>query len=132
MDMKFSASVIKAIDGLMRLQQGEFRSSPVPDWSNFRFPTKIKAGRISRNKRDGLPLSGQTETWDISRKFEFFYQRTRIASVFLDGSEVHWDKESSHNQTFWGVRRIEYLPDLMEGTVEEAVDVMDRPVMASR
>ena len=133
MEIRFSASVITAIDGLMRLHRGEFKGSPKPDWTNFRFPTKVKAGSIENGEWHDPHLSGPSKERDIVRKFEFFYQGKKIASVFLFGVEIHWDAIPSHNQTFWGVRSIEYLPDLMEGTVEdETVEVRDSKRLASR
>lgn len=113
MEMRFSLSVITAIEAVKRLEQGEFGKAPL--WCNFRFPSRLKASPIERVNRND-PIEGdRIGSWDLARKVEFFYSGRKIATVFLKGLEL--DGTQGDNNSFWGVREIEYLPYL-EGAEE--------------
>ena len=118
MEMQFSRSVITAMDGLMRLHRGEFRSAPIqPVWCNFLFPTSLKAGPI---KEEEHRPNGRLAYGFLTREVEFFYRGTRIATVVLYG--VRFRGASSDDEFQWGVSQIMYLPKAGAGEQDESVD----------
>ena len=124
MEMVFSASIITAIDAVMRLAQGRLWLGSeravlkeAPSWCNFRFPSRLKASPIERVERND-PIAGERiGSWELARTVEFFYLRKRVATVFLTGKLL--DGCSGDNDSFWSVQRIKYLLyDAEEGEAE--------------
>lgn len=125
MEMVFSASIVKAIDALMRLAQGKLwlglerevlKETPV--WCNFGFPSRLKASPIEQVKRNDPVVGELVGSWDLARTVEFFYLRKRVATVFLTGKQL--DGCPGDNSSFWGVQRIKYLLYLYDKKEEQA------------
>jgi len=122
MEMQFSASVITAIEGVLRLHEGKFKGVPAPIWCNFRFPSSLKASPIEYVKRNDPIPNERVGSWDLNRTVEFFYLGKRIATVFLTGCKL----DGMHlvdNGSFWGVRKIRYLPNT-DRTVDVESSIM--------
>lgn len=112
MEMVFSASVITAIDAVMRLHKGTFRHMPVkPTWHGFKFPSSLKASSIERVGERDPGVSGVT-SWELARTIEFFYFGKRIATVFLEGLEFDDVRCSRDNGSMWGIKQIKYLQNV--------------------
>ena len=114
MEMRFSASIIRAIDAVMRLKEGKL-GGVRPCWTNFRFPTSLRAGPIEGELWSKVrPISSR----ELRRTVEFFHLGKRIATVFLRGFELDDGHGRSADDFFWCVERIKYL--LCTGKDEEA------------
>ena len=133
MKMQFSASVVTAIEAVMRLHEGKLEGASQPVWCNFRFPHGLKASPIERVERNDPVLNERIGSWDLARTVEFFYLGKRIATVFLKGLKLD-GTDFLDDDSFWGVWKITYLPDTDRATEAESVTVFvgDRLTCAPR
>lgn len=126
MEMKFTASVVMAIDAMLKLQQGMLRvwlkgqeteygisdsrtllSAPV--WSNFAFFRKIESLSIER-KRRVEPQGDEGGHWEVERDIRFFHGVQLVGRVTLRGKKYDalLPKRSHDDKTMWAISKIAY------------------------
>lgn len=116
MEIKFTASIAKAIQCAIRLTSGRLtilsKGADIlndrarlpleyPSWCSFDFFGKLKASPIRRN-----PHGKKTGLWDLERQVEFFHFGHRLLVIDLIGKS---DGSGRENEAFWAVRKIGYF-----------------------
>ena len=126
MEIRFTASVIEAVQCVLRLTQGNLWVIPKegmgaipgvkvesPVWCNFDFFSRIKATPIRRIKRVD-PTRGRQGSWELERTIEFFHHGSCVAVVNLIGLKI--DEQSGlDNDSFWAVIRVGYFQSFSGG-----------------
>ncbi len=125
MEMKFTASVVEAIECVLQLQRGLLRyfpkgsdlsshdnsvSVPPPVWCNFSLFSfsRIKATPVKMTER----VHRTTEhigSWKLERKVEFYYWGHHVATVELIGHKSDGAFDKLDNGAFWAVTRLGYF-----------------------
>jgi hypothetical protein len=109
MEMKFTASIIEALDAVLRLEKGihpAISKTERPVWCNFSFFSRITATPIRRTKREE-PTQERLGSWMLERTVEFFHHGTRVAVVDLIGQKIDGE-DNLDNSSFWAVAKIGY------------------------
>ncbi|MFY9461577.1 MAG: hypothetical protein WAP51_00035 [Candidatus Sungiibacteriota bacterium] len=122
MEIRFTASVIEAVDCVLQLKRGTFWAHPKdttdpddgtkvkpPAWCNCNFFSRIKASPIRRTERVE-PTQERPGSWKLARTVEFFYHGSRVAAIDLVGQTIDgFHHEGLDNGSFWAVTRIGYF-----------------------
>lgn len=115
MEIRFTASVIEAIQFVLRLMKGKFWLSEggladSPVWCNFCFFSRIKASPIRRVERI-KPTRERPgpASWKLERTIEFFCRESRVAVVDLIGQKFDGDDDGLDKGSFWAVTRVGYF-----------------------
>lgn len=102
-EFKFTASIIEALEAVLRLKEGTLPAisrADQPVWCNFRFFSRIKATPIRCMNDQLVPKM-------LERTVEFFYRGIRVAVVDLVGQKIDGDNDSKFE--FWSVLKIGYF-----------------------
>lgn len=127
MEIRFTASVIEAVECVLRLNSGTLWVRPKgttdpaaitkverPMWCNFDFFSRIKASPIRRMERVE-PTQELLGSWKLGRTIEFFHHGSRVAVVDLVGCKIDGNHEDLDNSSFWAVTRIGYFQSFSGG-----------------
>ncbi|MBI4094734.1 MAG: hypothetical protein HY435_00890 [Candidatus Liptonbacteria bacterium] len=120
MEIKFTASVIEAVECALQLAHGNLWVHPKgtvglveemvkaarPSWCNFSFFSRIKASPVRRKTRVA-PTEERLGHWKLERRIEFFHAGAHVATVDLVGIKI--DGHDLDNESFWAVARIGYF-----------------------
>ena len=127
MKMKFTASVVMAIEVVMRLVNDKLWMPLVeqpldkrtkldsPKWEHFDFFREIEACPVrkkGRVEKGDLKPHESCPYWEMERKIRFFYLGIQVAVVTLEGKLYDSSKGTQDNVTFWSVARISYAKEL--------------------
>jgi len=126
MEMKFTASIVEALQCILKLERGnlfiypkgtDLSSKPVPSptrveapiWRDFHFFSFIRATKI-RFTRHIEPIEGRRcGSWMLERQVLFFHRGRRIALVKLVGQKLDVrDKKDFDNDSSWAVKSFGY------------------------
>lgn len=127
MELKFTASVIEAIEVMSQVQRGKiirrtkgvefdparpdtiFTRVDSPVWTNFIFFHRIKARPIRRTRRIE-PKGNEPGRWELARLVEFYYAGKLVALVELVGMVVDGQHLGTglDNSSYWGVSKVGY------------------------
>jgi hypothetical protein len=126
MEIKFTASVIEAIEFMLRLLSGHLTAIPkgaqfetaaemtnayvplrAPMWSNFDFFSRIVPRPIGRTKRVE-PTADTLGSWELERKVEFYHAGRLVALVTLFGRKIDKSGANLDSGAFWDVDSISY------------------------
>ncbi len=122
MEMKFTASIIEAIECLSRLQSGRYKVVPkggkwlhegggvlleAPVWCNFSFFSRIKASPIRRKSRLE-PDKDHVGCWRLERVVEFYHHGKCVAVVELAGIKYDTFTGGLDNGGMWAVSGLGY------------------------
>lgn len=134
MEIRFTSSVIEAVETVLRLEKGTLLVSARdggdlsvshrperPVWCNFDFFSRIKASPIRRTERVE-PTQKRLGSWKLGRTIEFFHHGSRVAVVDLVGQKIDGDHEGLDNDSFWAVTRIGYFQSFSGGLSDSPKD----------
>lgn len=134
MEIRFTSSVIEAVECVLRLEKGTLWDYPRgttdpaagtkverPVWCNFDFFSRIKASPIRRTERVE-PTGVRRGSWKLERTIEFFHHGSRVAVVNLVGQHIDEDYEGLDNGSFWAVTRIGYFRSFSGGLSDSPKD----------
>lgn len=130
MELKFTASVLEAINLMSQVQRGEicrrtkgvewdpenpdtlFTKVDRPVWCNFRFFHRITASPIRRTRRVE-PAGKEPGRWELARTVRFYYVGKLVAIVELVGMVIDGQRLGTgmDNSSFWGVSKVGYFRD---------------------
>ena len=109
MEMRFSASIVAALNFALRLERGMTGLCTQPCWCNFVFFDRISASpREEWIDPDSDPDSARPFRWQMSRVVEFYYRGYCVAEVFLTGRRSASASLPDGADTFWGISGVEY------------------------
>jgi hypothetical protein len=105
--IKFTASVVHAIQLMLNLYGGNIPGAKQPNWNGFRFFEEINPGEITNT---GNPLTGgamgKTRTEHYQRIITFYFRGKKIAIVEMEVISMSGDSYSR-----WKIVRATYSPD---------------------
>jgi hypothetical protein len=126
MEIRFTSSVIEAIEFVLRLLSGHLTAIPkgaqfetpaemtekyvplrAPVWCNFDFFSRIVPRPIQRTERVE-PTADTLGSWMLERKVEFYHAGRLVALVTLVGQKIDKSGTKVDNEAFWGVSSISY------------------------
>ncbi len=128
MELKFTASVLEALNVMSQVQGGVIFAKTKgvewapenpdtlltkvdrPVWCNFRFFHRIMAKPIRRTRRVE-PTAKEPGCWELARTVEFYYTGKLVAVVELVGMVIdgHRLGTGMDNSSFWGVSKVGYF-----------------------
>ena len=127
MEMKFTASVVMAIQAMIDLQRGCLREwlpgqeaqfglsdartcLPPPCWCNFMFFRKIVPGPILKKKRVEPVRDERVGYWEVEREVHFWHGTDKVAIVTLRGQKCDGDLNGRghDDKTAWAIKKIAY------------------------
>lgn len=135
MEMKFTASVVMAVQAMIELQQGWLRvwlpgqeneygvsdsrtPLPPPCWCNFAFFRRIRALPIQRKKRVEPVLGKEVAYrdqrlgyWEVEREVHFWHGTTLVGKVTLRGEKCDGplNGRGDDDKTMWAITKIAYM-----------------------
>ena len=134
MEIRFTASVIEAVECALQLKRGDLWVRPKgttdptvgtkverPMWCNCDFFSRIKASPIRRTERVESTQE-RRGSWKLERTIEFFHHGSRVAVVDLIGQKIDGDHEGLDNGSFWAVTRIGYFRSFSGGLLDSPKD----------
>jgi hypothetical protein len=112
MEIKFTASIIEALDCVLQLLRGDLwfdgKKVEPPKWCNFSFFNQIEASEIRRKREIQPAHDRRRDWWILKRTVKFFYHGSCIATVYLVGQKTIGHDSELDNVSFWGVTRLRY------------------------
>jgi len=128
MEMKFTASVVMAVQAMLELQQRRLRvwlpgqeaeygfsdsrtSLPPPCWCNFAFFRRIRALPIQRKKRVDPVPDKSVGYWEVKREIHFYHGMVLVGKVTLRGEKCDGplNGRGDDDKTAWAITKIAYM-----------------------
>ena len=134
MEIKFTASVVMAIQAVMDLQRGVLRvwltgqekqyglsdartCLPPPCWCNFVFFRKIDVKSISKKKRVEPVRDKTVGYWEVEREIHFWHGKNKVAIITLRGKKCDGplNNRGQDDKTSWAIKKIAYMTGDRDG-----------------
>lgn len=139
--MKFTASVMLAVNTALELQQGTLRvwlkgqeeefgrsDSRIllsrPSWTNFLFFRKIDSSFKPRQRVE--PQGEQAGYWVKEQVVQFYHGSQKVCVVTLRGKEYDYSisERKGDDKTWWAVETISYADSVTPSTTQQEVHLV--------